>query len=119
MLLRVLRRLFIVDEVMPEKVDRFLRGHVEDMGSARKDDDLEISLAGHGLTFRGRCPVVFLANQDESANRWVDAVVAERIVGDDPRDPAIPARGILRIGREQRRNAAERAGGRRRNLVAR
>jgi hypothetical protein len=41
-------------------------------------------------TFRGRCPVVFLANQDKSANRWVDAVVAERIVGDDPRDPAIP-----------------------------
>jgi len=81
--LRVLRRLFIVDKVMPEIVERLFRGHVEDMGSAGIDDDLEIGLTGDGLTLRGRCPVVFLANQDESANRWVDAVVTERIVGDD------------------------------------
>ena len=94
-LLRVLRRLFIVDQVMPENVERLFRGHVEDMGSAGIDNDLEIGFTSDGLTVRGWCPVVFLANQDESANRWVDAVVAERIVGDDPCDPAVPARSIL------------------------
>ena len=77
------------------------------MGSAGIDDDLEIGFAGDRLTVRSWCPVVFLANQDESANRWVDAVVAERIVGDDPCDPAVPARSILRIGRLQRRNGAD------------
>jgi len=107
-LLRVLRRLFIVDEVMPEIVDWLFRGHVEDMGSAGIDDDLEIGFTGDRLTVRSWCPVVFLANQDESANRWVDAVVAERIVGDDPCDPAVPARSILCIGRLQRRNGAVR-----------
>jgi hypothetical protein len=89
-LLRVLRRLFIVDEVMPEIVDWLFRGHVEDMGSAGIDDNLEIGFSDR-LTVRSWCPVVFLANQDENANRWVDAVVAERIVGDDPCDPAVPA----------------------------
>ena len=107
-LLRILRRLFIVDEVMPEIVERLFRGHVEDMGSAGIDDDFEIGFTGHRLTFRGWCPVVFLANQDESANRWVDAVVTERIVGDDPCDPAVRARSILRIDRLQRRNRAVR-----------
>src|SRR4029079_10656460 len=83
-LLRVLRCLFIVNEVMPEIVERLFRGHVEDMGSAGIYDDLEIGFTVNCLTVRGWCPVVFLANQDESANRWIDAVVAERIVGDDP-----------------------------------
>ena len=35
-LLRVLRRLFIVDQVMAENVERLFRWHVEDMGSARR-----------------------------------------------------------------------------------
>ena len=65
---------------MPEEVARLFRGLVEGMGSAGIDDDLEIGLACDRLTFRSWCPVVFLANQDENGNRWVDAVVAERIM---------------------------------------
>ena len=107
-LLCILRRLFVVDQVMPEKVARLFRGLVEDMVSAGIDDDFKIVFACDRLTFRGWCPVVFLANQDENGNRWVDAVVTERIVGDDPCDRAVVARGGLRIGREQRRIAAER-----------
>ena len=94
-LLRVLRRLFIVDEVMPKIVDWLFRGHVEHVGSAGIHDDLEVGFTGDRLTLCGWCPVVFLAYQDQSANRWIDAVVAERIVGDDPCDPAVPARSIF------------------------
>jgi hypothetical protein len=60
-LLGVLRRLFVVNQVMPENVERLFRRHVEDVGSAVIDDDLEIGLACDRLTLRGWCPVVFLA----------------------------------------------------------
>jgi hypothetical protein len=80
-LLCVLRRLFVVDQVMPEKVARLFGGLIEDMVSAGIDHDLEILFSGDRLTFRCWCPVVFLANQDENGNRWVNAVVTERIVG--------------------------------------
>src|SRR6266436_5549062 len=88
---------------MPEEVARLFRGLVEDMGSAGIDDDLEIGLAFDRLTLRGWCPVVFLANQDENGNRWVDAVVAEGIIRDDACDFGV-VRRILRLGCEERRN---------------
>jgi len=56
----ILRRLFVVDQVMPEKVARLFSGLVEDMGGAGIDDDLEIGLACDRLTFSSWCPVVFL-----------------------------------------------------------
>ena len=71
---------------MPEIVARLFRGLVEDMGSAGIDDDLEIGLACDRLTFCGWCPVVLIPNQDENGNRWVDAVIAQRIISDDPCD---------------------------------
>src|SRR5689334_4184643 len=87
---------------MPEYVARLFGGLVENMGGARIDDELEIGLARDRLTFRGWCPVVFLANQDENGNRWVDTVVAERIVRDDACDFGF--RCIFPVGREKRSN---------------
>jgi len=106
-LLCVLRRLFVVDQVMPEKVARLFRRLVEDMVSAGIDDDLEIGFSCDRLTFRGWCPVVFLANQDDNGNRWVHAVVTEWIIGDHSCNQVVLARGVLRIGREQRRSPPE------------
>src|SRR5436190_19535217 len=54
------------------------------MVSAGIDDDLEIGFSRDRLTFRGWCPVVFLANQDENGNGWVNAVVTERIMAMTP-----------------------------------
>jgi hypothetical protein len=105
-LLGVLRRLFVIDHVMPEIVDRLSEVQREGMSIAGIDDDLEIGLAGDRLTFRGRCPVVLLADHDENGNRGIDAVVAEGIVRDDTCDVGVEARGVLLVDCHQRPNRA-------------
>src|SRR5271165_6074398 len=88
---------------MPEKVDGLWKGHREGMPNAGIDDDFEIALACDRLTFRGWCPIVFIANHYEDWSRWIDAVVAEGIVCNDACDLGVVVCRILRVGRAKRR----------------
>jgi hypothetical protein len=87
--LGVLGRLFIVNHVMPEVIDRLLHRRSERVKVTRIDDNFNVWLALNFLTQRCRRPVVLLPDHDESRNRWIDFIPTVGVVGDESRNLCI------------------------------
>ena len=96
--LGVLRCRFVVGKVVSVEVERLVKGLRETVRRTRIDNYLEIGLACDGLAIRRRSPVVLLTDQDQGGNRWINVVIAVRIVRDESRNPRIVCSRCLQVG---------------------